>query len=104
MSEAELFECVRAHLHAFTWNWYHTFDSRRSKHGFPDIVATKRGSLLFIELKSERGKLTAEQEFWLKELDGAGGEDGTPYGAKVCVWRPSNLSSGEIERVLRGAG
>lgn len=94
MSEAELFESVRAHLKAFHWMHFHTYDSRRSNPGFPDIIAVKPGRLLVIELKAERGRLTGEQELWLHELKLAGAE---PH-----VWHPSDLSSGLIERVLRG--
>ena len=104
MAEAVLYEAVRAHLKAFGWRWYHTRDSRGSNAGFPDIVATRGngfGPLLFIELKREKGKETSEQIAWREALTGAGGESHTPYGAKAFVWRPSDLSSGEIERVLR---
>lgn len=101
MSEKALFESVRDHLNAFGWLWYHTRDSRGSSAGFPDIVATRYWALLFIELKREKAFPTDMQKLWLDSLDGAGGEDGTPYGAKVYVWRPRDLSSGEVERVLR---
>lgn len=104
MTEAQLFESVRDHLNAFGWLWYHTRDSRGSNAGFPDIVAVRgpygEAALLFIELKTEDGKVSADQRVWLSALDGAGGEERTPYGAKVYVWHPSDLSSGEIERVL----
>ena len=97
MSEADLFESVRAHLDAFGWRWYHTYDSRRSNGGFPDIVATKpRGEgsrLLFIELKSEKGHLSPDQLVWQDAL--------IHSGATHMVWRPSDLSSGDVERTLR---
>lgn len=60
-SEAELFERVRELLHRLHWHIYHTYDSYRSYAGFPDIVAWKGERLLFIELKSLKGKLTPEQ-------------------------------------------
>lgn len=102
MTERELFECVRAHLNAFGWLWHHVYDARRSNAGLPDLIAVKNGRLLFIELKTEKGRLTDEQRVWLMALHHAGGEEGTPYGARTCVWRPSDLSSGVIESVLRG--
>lgn len=112
MSERELFEAVKAHLEMFGWRFTH-FRTGQSKNGrwatplsghpgFPDLVAVRSKELLFIELKNERGKPTEQQWQWLTALDGAGGESHTPYGAKSYVWRPSDLSSGLIERVLRG--
>lgn len=49
---------------------YHTFDSRRSAKGFPDLVlvSTDRARVVLLELKSEIGKLTFEQRFWLEAL------------------------------------
>ena len=57
--------------------------------GFPDLVAVRRGRLIFVELKSKTGRLGAEQRVWLDELNGA---------AEVYVWRPSDWA--EIERTL----
>lgn len=49
------------------WRVYHTWNSMRSAKGFPDIVALhpKRKKPLVVELKTETGKLTPEQEEWL---------------------------------------
>lgn len=46
---------------------YHTHDSRKSQEGFPDLVLTKPGRLLFLELKSTT-KLDHDQETWLAVL------------------------------------
>ena len=54
--------------------WYHTHDSRHSAKGFPDLCLVKGKRLLFLELKSERGKLTPEQVAWLNALHEAGAE------------------------------
>lgn len=75
---------------------YHTFDSRRSTAGYPDltIVGTSpkgRPRCIFAELKSERGKLSAAQEEWLDLLKQSGQE--------VYVWRPSQWD--EIEKALQ---
>ena len=72
-------------------SWYHTYDSRRSNKGWPDLVLCGRG-LLHRELKSEQGKLTAEQERWGDRLRRA--------GADWAVWRPSDLRSGRIQQEL----
>ena len=71
---------------------YHTHDSRRSPHGFPDevLVHPGRGLVLFRELKSATGKLRPEQARWLDALAAAGADAG--------VWRPDDLD--EIEGLL----
>jgi hypothetical protein len=72
--------------------WYHTHDSRRSRKGFPDLVLC--GSrLLYRELKTQVGKLTAEQERWGDLLRHAHQD--------WAVWRPVDLRSGRILRELR---
>lgn len=69
--------------HLLRWDRvYHTHDSRRSESGFPDLVLV-RERVIFAELKTERGRLSAEQERWLTALSNAGQE--------VYVWRPHDL-------------
>lgn len=84
------------------WRVYRTHDSRRSPAGFPDLVLVRDGRLVFAELKTERGRVTADQQEWLAAL----GEveqsvDGwTEKFVRVYVWRPSDWP--EIESVLKG--
>ena len=75
----------------FGWLSYHTYDSRRSAPGFPDLVLVRGDKLLFRELKTEDGRLTAHQKVWGKKLKDA--------GADYKVWRPSMKD--EIECDLR---
>jgi hypothetical protein len=74
------------------WRVYHTHDSRRSEAGFPDLVLVRRSTCecVHAELKSDRGKPTAEQAAWLADLRLA--------GLRVYLWRPADWP--EIERVL----
>lgn len=65
------------------WRVYHPFDSRRSAAGFPDIVAVRRPRVIWAELKSERGRLTADQVAWLTELRACGQE---AYWWKPSMW------------------
>ncbi len=58
--------------------------------GFPDLVLVRKGELLFAELKSQNGKLSAEQETWRFALDTA---------ALCVVRRPSDWS--QIEKILK---
>jgi hypothetical protein len=69
------------------WLSYHTFNSRRSAHGFPDLVLL-RDRVIFLELKRENrktSKLTVEQQVWVRWLINA--------GAEVYVVRPSHLQA-----------
>lgn len=64
---------------------YHTFDSRRSAPGFPDVCCVKGKSLIFIEVKTESGKLTGDQAEWLTAL--------RPVpGVTILVVRPTGLN------------
>lgn len=65
------------------WLAYHTFYSGRSQQGFPDLTLVKQGRLVFIEVKSESGRLSASQQQWLALLDSVPGID-------AVVARPSN--------------
>lgn len=73
------------------WSHYHTFDSRKSVAGFPDLVLVRGNRILFIELKSDRGKVTPEQRAWLDRL-----EQAVPLSTDV--WYPRDLP--QIERLL----
>lgn len=55
------------------WIGYHTYDSRRSEKGFPDRVYV-RERVIFIEFKTERGRVRPEQVTWGQRLLGAGAE------------------------------
>lgn len=63
---------------------YHTYSSRRSAPGFPDLVLI-RDRVIFIEVKAERGKLSEAQKGWLRALQQA--------GCDAFVVRPRDLES-----------
>ncbi|QEP08750.1 VRR-NUC domain-containing protein [Glutamicibacter sp. ZJUTW] len=75
---------------------YHTKDSRGSEAGFPDLVMIhgKTKQVLFVELKSQGGRVSAAQELWLDDL--------RLGGQFAEVWRPSDWVSRRVEKVLRG--
>ena len=84
MSEKDLLQSVRDLAALRGWLAYHTFDSRRSEPGFPDVVLAHRSrGVVFVELKSEGGQLTPPQALWLATLAAA--------GAEVMVVRPRDL-------------
>lgn len=59
--------------------------------GFPDLVAVRperngrSGRVLFIELKTDTGRLTKEQKEWQADLEGA--------HAEAYVWRPRDWTT-----------
>ena len=77
MSEADLERQVRGIARDLRVLVYHTFDSRRSEPGFPDLVCVGRG-VLYRELKRENGRLTTAQKCWLAALTEAG------HGRRGC--------------------
>lgn len=64
---------------------YHTFDSRRSDVGFPDLVlvSAQRRRVIYLELKREKGRVSDMQAGWIRDLHLA--------GAEVYVARPRHL-------------
>ena len=93
-SERDFQEAVTGMAEGYGYITYHTFDSRRSDAGFPDIVAVRPGRIVYIELKAMQGRLSDAQREWLAALNAGGGE--------VFVFRPCCWNSGELENVLRG--
>lgn len=71
---------------------YHTADSRRSDPGWPDEVFGHTGQrrTVFVELKTDTGRLRPEQRAWLAHLSDS--------GLEVAVWRPRDLPS--VLRIL----
>ena len=75
----------------YGWRYYHTWRSLHSVSGFPDCVFVKGKRVIYAELKTEKGKVTPEQQDWLDALTAAGQE--------VYLWRPSEYE--QIEEVLQ---
>ncbi len=74
---------------------YHTYSSRRSVPGFPDLVMVhpESGRTIFAELKKEGAYPSPEQRRWLDALK-------KNAGVEVYVWRPSDMES--VREVLGG--
>jgi hypothetical protein len=94
MTEKQWMQQVVEAARANNWMVYHTFDSRRSEPGFPDLLCIRDTEMLAIELKRERGTVTLDQERWLRAFSGVA-------GLTVMVARPSQW--GEVEAVLKGS-
>lgn len=52
--------------------WHHETDSRRSRAGFPDYCIVGPAGVMFLEIKSDKGKATSEQVAWVADLVRAG--------------------------------
>ena len=124
ISEKDFSRQVEDLLKTFHWRWCHFRPARTERgwrtalsghQGFPDYIATKGNRLLFAELKSEKGKLSPEQELWIDSLRECvrhitlepvqvGKMTMPPHGKlvpsfEVYVWRPSDFD--EIVEILR---
>lgn len=88
MREATLQGLVMTALREAGWVAYHTHDSRRSDPGFPDVVAIRRGRIIYRELKKIGGRLSPEQIVWRDALLDA--------GADYAIWNPYDWGSGSI--------
>ena len=86
------------------WRVFHPHDSRKSQPGFPDLTMVRDGRLIFAELKTNTGKITADQAIWLSDLSYvakiAQGNISTRHPVMaVKVWQPSDWP--EIEQALK---
>ena len=93
MTETQFLRSVVSVAEDGGWLVYHTYDSRRSQAGFPDLVMTRAGRTIFAELKSQKGRIKAAQQEWLDALD-------KTEGLEVFLWRPSDMD--EVVKNLMG--
>ena len=64
------------------WYVYHTYDSRRSAPGWPDLTLIRSPRLIIAEVKTAKGRLTFAQRAVLQLL--------TDCGVETHVWRPAD--------------
>lgn len=105
MSEQELLDATIEMAETFGWRVYHarpgldrhgrwsTAMSGTHAAGFPDIVAV-RERVIWIELKSENGRMTPSQQDWFFALAKAGDQE-------RYIFRPVHWFDGTIEKTLR---
>lgn len=96
MTEAEFMAAVIELAERYHYNVYHTRNSKGSNKGFPDLCCLRfssdgTGRLVFLELKSMKGRATVEQRMWVIGLSQV-------PGVVAMIVRPSDWH--EIERVL----
>ena len=68
ITEADFQQLVIATAEANGWLIWHDNDSRRNRAGLPDLLMIRGPVLLFLELKSEKGKVSPEQEAFIGRL------------------------------------
>ena len=71
--------------------WWHDTDSRRNAAGFLDLVIVG-STVLYVELKTDKGRIRPEQQIWIDALNAA--------GQTAVVWRPQHLKDGTIAGTL----
>lgn len=103
MTEAELQAQVVELAHICGWQTMHVrrsigrgqqWQTSTSVSGWPDLVLWRPGAFLLVELKAERGRLTADQHAVIDSLQAA--------GVDARVWRPSDWPT--IQATLTGRG
>ena len=73
------------------WLAYHTFNSRRSAPGYPDLCLVRGNVCVMAELKTNTGRVTQAQQAWLKALSAV-------PGIETALWRPRDWDI--IEAIL----
>lgn len=109
LREAELQRAVIDCARWLGWRVSFTHRSDHSPAGYPDLTLVRNRPpappcVLWVELKSDRGRLSDDQRAWLGDLasvEAAAMALGAPALIGVYCWRPADWHSGEIERVLR---
>lgn len=104
MSEAELQSQVLDIARMYGWRIHHSRPAQERSGkwstpltgdaGLPDLILAHHSQrrLLFRELKSQKGKLSDEQEAWIATLAAA--------VVDVGVWRPIDLLDGTVAKDL----
>lgn len=68
IKEKEFLQLVKDAARVHGWLTYHNLDARGSDPGFPDLVLVRPPVVLFVELKTERGRVRPEQQTWIDKL------------------------------------
>lgn len=92
MTEEQFQSTVIAMCKLFGVGWYHPYFSRRSAAGWPDLALCGDRGFLLRELKTDKGRVTRDQQAWGERLRKAGQD--------WDVWRPVDLHGGRIQAEL----
>ena len=72
MTEKEFQQQIVDTARLLGWKVFHDFDSRRSTPGLPDLFLV-RDRCVWLEVKTETGRLSPEQADWIAAINAAGG-------------------------------
>jgi hypothetical protein len=92
VSEKQLMEAIRHYAKLRGYLTYHTYDSRRSDPGFPDLICVRGEAAWALELKTEKGRVTEDQKAWIDALNDV-------EEVRALIVRPSQLD--EIINLMR---
>lgn len=73
-------EAIRQYLRLNGWLVYPITQSTYSRHGMSDYVCIRNGRVIFLEVKAEKGYLTAAQKRFKAEIEAAAGTYVLAYG------------------------
>ena len=70
ISEKDFMAGIIADAERLGWLTFHTYDSRRSNEGFPDLfmLHPTKMRIVILETKAMKTKTTAKQKAWIKAL------------------------------------
>jgi hypothetical protein len=93
MSEADLQTHIISMAEALGYEVVHIRDSRGQRAvGLPDLMLIRAPTLIFAELKTEKGRLTAKQEWFMAQV--------RECGVPAYLWRPSDWMAGTVQRII----
>ena len=82
---------IRDYARYRQWLTFHPLRSKGSEPGWPDLSLCRPPTLILAELKTDVGRLTADQRVWLEALERCN-------RLEVHLWRPRHRP--EVERML----
>ncbi len=74
ITESDIRRQVRDYLRVKGWFVFHVLQGLGCYLGVTDLIAVKDGRVLFIELKTARGRQSQHQKKFQADLEAAGGE------------------------------
>ena len=74
MTETDIRRQVQDYLRWRNWFVFYVLQGLGAYRGIPDLIAVKCGRVLFIELKTARGRQSVHQVKFQADLEAAGGE------------------------------
>ena len=92
LTEAQFLRQVLQLAGIMRWRAYHPALSKWSERGWPDVALVRPPRFILAELKSDKGKVTPQQQEWLDDLARC-------PGVEVWLWRPSDFE--QIVEILR---